>query len=134
MNISTFDDLLLAAKQQPQPQRLLFVFTGADLPQDSTDAQRERYLAGQGGALVPLMYVDKLPQELTTFDQLRQESKAFGKEWSIVFVAALSGIGGKAPSSDAAEKMMQQMVESIKSGSLSTFIPFNQEGEAVHLE
>lgn len=134
MNISTFDDLISAAKQQPEPQRLLFVFAGADLPQDSTEAQRERFMAGQGGALVPLMYVDKLPEELDTFDQLKQESKAFGKEWSIVFVAAMSGTAGKAPSSDAAEKIMQQMVESIKSGSLSAFIPFNQDGETVHLD
>jgi hypothetical protein len=26
MNISSFDDLLRAAQQQPEPQRLLFVF------------------------------------------------------------------------------------------------------------
>lgn len=134
MNISTFNDLLLAAQQQSEPQRLLFVFAGADLPKDSTEAQRERFMAGQGGALVPLMYVDKLPEELGTFDDLKEESKVFGKEWSIVFVAAMSGIAGKAPSSEAAEKVMQQMVESIKSGSLSAFIPFNQDGETVHLE
>lgn len=134
MNISSFEDLLQAAKQQSQPQRLLFVFAGADLPQDSTPAQRDSFLAGQGGALVPLMYVDKLPQDLASFAALDQESRAFGKEWSIVFVAALSGSGGKAPTSEAAEKPMQQMVESIKMGSLASFIPFNRQGETVHLE
>ena len=36
LNISTFDDLLRAARQQPQPQRLLFVFAGAELPENST--------------------------------------------------------------------------------------------------
>lgn len=134
MNISSFDDLLQAARQQTEPQRLLFVFAGADLPEGSTPAQREQFLAGQGGALVPLMYVDKLPAELSSFAALEQESRAFAKDWSIVFAAALSGSAGTAPTSDAAEKPMQQMVEAIKAGSLGSFIAFNREGEAVLLE
>lgn len=134
MNISSFDDLLQAARQQPQPQRLLFVFAAADLPADSTAAQRAQFQSGQGGALVPLMYVDKLPSELDSFAALEVESRAFGKDWSIVFAAALSGSGGKAPTSDAAEKHLQQMVESIKSGALGSFIPFNRQGETVVLE
>ena len=36
MNISSFDDLLTLARQQPTPQRLLFVFAGIELPADST--------------------------------------------------------------------------------------------------
>ena len=34
MNIASFDDLLVAARQQPEPQRLLFVFAGVELPND----------------------------------------------------------------------------------------------------
>lgn len=134
MNISSFEDLLQAARQQPEPQRLLFVFTVADLPADSTAAQREQFHAGQGGALVPLMYVDKLPSELDSFAALERESQAFGKDWAIVFVAALSGRAGKAPSSEDAEKPLQQMVEAIKSGALGGFIPFDRQGDAVALE
>lgn len=134
MNISSFDDLLQAARQQPQPQRLLFVFAAADLPADSTAVQRAQFQSGLGGALVPLMYVDKLPSELDSFAALEVESRAFGKDWSIVFAAALSGSGGKAPTSDAAEKHLQQMVESIKSGALGSFIPFNRQGDTVVLE
>lgn len=133
MNISTFDDLILAAKQQSEPQRLLFVFAAADLPSDATLAQREQFLAGHGGALVPLMYVDKLPSELSNFSDLVQESQGFGKEWQMVFVAAMSGTGGQAPTSAAADKIMQQMVESIKAGLLGSYIPFNRAGEAVQL-
>lgn len=133
MNISTFDDLILAAKQQPEPQRLLFVFAAADLPSDATSAQREQFLAGHGGALVPLMYVDKLPSELSNFADLVQESQGFGKEWQMVFVAAMSGSGGQVPTSAAADKIMQQMVESIKAGLLGSYIPFNRAGEAVQL-
>ena len=32
LNIASFEDFLRAARQQPEPQRLLFVFTGAELP------------------------------------------------------------------------------------------------------
>lgn len=134
MNISSFDDLLQAARQQVEPQRLLFVFASADLPDDSTAAQRASFLAGQGGALVPIMYVDKSSDELHTFADLAQEAHQFGREWSIVFAAALSGSGGRPPSSDAAEKALQRMVESIKAGSLGNFIPFDRQGHAVTLD
>jgi hypothetical protein len=134
MSISSFDDLLQAARQQPEPQRLLFVFASADLPDDSTPEQRERFLAGQGGALVPMMVVDKLPEELQAFADLVRESEQFEKAWSIVFAASLSGSGGLAPSSEAAEKPLQRMVESIKAGTLGTFIPFDREGHPVVLD
>lgn len=134
MNISSFDDLLAAARQQAEPQRLLFVFANAELPPDSTPAQRAHFLAGQGGALVPVMCVDKTPVELRTFADLVQESAQFGQEWSIVFAAALAGSGGVAPTSEAAEKPLQRMVESVKAGTLDAFIPFDQQGQAVRLD
>jgi len=70
MNISTFDDLLRAAREQPEPQRLLFVFAGAVLPDDSTPDERAGFEAGEGGALAPLMAVDKTPEEIDTFEAL----------------------------------------------------------------
>lgn len=133
MNISSFDDLLEAARQQAEPQRLLFVFTGADLPADASSSQRERFLAGQGGALVPIMYVDKAPDELHGFANLVEESGQFGREWQIVFAAAISGTGGVAPTSAAAEMALQGMVEAIKAGSLGALIPFDRKGESVLL-
>ena len=39
-------------------------YYAVELPDDATPAQRARFEAGQGGALVPLMCVDKTPQEL----------------------------------------------------------------------
>ena len=36
MKISSFEDLLQAARQQPEPQRLLFVFADAELPADDS--------------------------------------------------------------------------------------------------
>ncbi len=134
MNISSFDDLLQAARQQPEPQRLLIVFAGADLPEDSTPAQRASFQAGQGGALVPIMYVDKSPDELHTFADLAQEALQFGRAWRIVFAAAMSGSGGRPPSPDAVEKALQRLVESIKAGSLGSLIPFDRQGQAVQLD
>jgi len=131
MTISSFDDLLRAARGQPQPQRLLFVFAGVELPDDSTPEQRERFREGQGGALVPLMCVDKRPEELTSFSELVRESSQFGLQWGIVFAAALSGQSNQAPTSEAAEAPLQRMVESIKRGDHSTFIPFDQNGQPV---
>ena len=75
MNISSFDDLLRAAREEAEPQRLLFVFANAMLPDDSTPEQRLRFETGQGGALAPLMSVDKIPGELTSFAALVEESR-----------------------------------------------------------
>ena len=133
MNISSFDDLLQAAREQPEPQRLLFVFAGAELPDDSTAAQRTQFLNGDGGALVPLMCVDKTPQELNSFADLVKESLEFGKPWKIVFAAAMSSNDGTQPSSEAAEKPLQKMVEAIKAGTLGSYIPFDRDGRPVML-
>ena len=67
MTISTFEDLLRAARQQSQPQRLLLVFAGASLPAGAAAEQRARFDAGESGELAPLMCVDKDPQALASF-------------------------------------------------------------------
>ena len=131
MDISNFDDLVRAAREQPEPQRLLFVFAGAELPPDSTPDQLARFHAGQGGALTPLMSVDRTPEELGTFAALAEESRQFGHDWAIVFVASLPGRGGRPPTSKEADQPLQRMIESIKAGSFGTFIPFDRLGQPV---
>lgn len=133
MNISTFDDLLQAARRQPDPQRLLFVFTTVELPDDCTPEQRARFEAGQGGVLTPLMCVDKTADEISAFQTLVEESRQFDQQWSVVFVAALSGRDGLAPSSEDAEKPFERMIESIKAGSPGLLIPFDRQGQALSL-
>jgi len=133
VNISNFDDLLRAAREQPEPQRLLFVFTGAELPEDSTPEQRARFQAGQGGALVPLMSVDKSSDELDSFAALEEEARQMGMEWAIVFVASLAGRAGRAPSSAEAGQSLERMIASIKAGAIGSFIPFDRNGEPVLL-
>jgi len=131
MEISTFDDLLRTARSQAVSQRLLFVFTKADVPNDATPEQRQRFEAGQGGTLTPLMCVDKAPEELASFDALLEESRQFGQPWDIVFVAALAGAGRRAPTSEQAQEPLQRMVESIRSGAIGSFIPFDAYGDPV---
>lgn len=133
MDILSFDDLLQAARAQPEPQRLLFVFAGVELPEDSTPVQRERFEAGQGGALVPLMCVDKRPEELTSFAALVQESGQFGHSWGLVFAAALAGSVRRAPTSADAEEPLLRMVESIRQGRIGGFIPFDPQGQPVQI-
>ena len=133
VDIASFDDLLVAARNQPQPQRLLFVFAGAILPDDCTPEQRAGFAAGEGGALEPLMSVDKAPEELDTFAALVEESQRFGPDWAIVFVAGISGHGGRAPTSNDAERPMQGMIEAIKAGAIDAYLPFDRRGEPVLL-
>ena len=129
MNISSFDDLLRAARDQPEPQRLLFVFANAELPGDSTPEQRARFQAGQGGSLTPLMSVDKTPDELGSFAALVDESRQFGHDWAVVFVAGLSGRAGHPPASAEADQSLQRMIEAIKTGSFGSFLPFDRQGQ-----
>ena len=134
MEITSFDDLLHAAHAQPEPQRLLFVFAGAELPDDATPAQRADFEAGHGGALVPRMCVDKAPHELDSFAALVREAEQFDTgDWNMVFAAALPGTQHHAPTSADAEAPLQAMVESIRAGTLGNFIPFNRQGEPVQL-
>ncbi len=131
MKILTFDDLLCAARAQEDSQRLLFVFAKAGVPDDATRVQRQRFQAGRGGTLTPLMCVDKTPDELVSFDALLEESRQFGQAWDIVFVAALPGTGRLSPTSAQAQEPLQRMVEAIKSGAIGRFIPFDAYGEPV---
>ena len=133
MDISTFDDLLAAARQQPQPQRLLFVFAHAELPADATPEQKAAFEAGAGGALVPNVCVDKTPEEIGSFEAFAEEARQFSLDWVMVFAASLSGRNGQLPTSQEAEAPLQQMVELIKAGSISAFIPFDRKGHAVRL-
>ena len=131
VDIASFDDLVRAARAQPEPQRLLFVFANAEAPDNCTPAQRAAFEAGQGGALVPLMSVDKPPEELSSFAALVEESRQFAPEWDIVFVASLAGRDGCAPTGADADRSLQLMIEAIKTGAFGAFLPFNTDGEPV---
>lgn len=133
MNIASFDDLLQAARLQADPQRLLFVFAGVELPDKPTAAQRAAFEAGRGGSLAPIMCVDKSPEELPDFATLVGESEQFGQPWAVVFAAALSGRNGRAPAEADVDKALERMVESIKGGAVGSMIPFDRQGQVLML-
>ena len=131
MDIAQFADLLSAAKAQSEPQRLLSVFVAAELPEDATEAEKQRHAEQQGGSLRPVLCVDKLPAELNDFAGLLEESARTGINWDLVFAAGLSGRGGLAPNSDEAEQPLKMMVGAIETGSIGNFIAFDRDGLAV---
>jgi hypothetical protein len=131
MEIAQFSDLLNVAKVQSEPQRLLFVFVAAELPEDATEGEKQRHAEQQGGSLRPVLCVDKLPDELDDFASLLNESQSTGINWDLVFAAGLSGRAGFPPSADEAEQPLKMMVGAIETGSIGNFIAFDRDGLAV---
>lgn len=131
MTLASFQELLDASREQPQPQRLLFTFARIELPDAATEAQRARVQAGEGGNLSPSLCVDKAPEEVASFAALVEESKATGLDWDIVFVASLSGRAGVAPSSDEAAQPLRFMVNAINEGRVAEFAAFDRDGNVL---
>jgi len=99
MNIDSYTALLNAARAQAQPQRMLFAFARAELPDGAGSAEQAAFDGRRGGTLAPVMCVDKTLDELGTFEDLVAQSRHTGKDWDIVFVSSMSGRGGKPPGS-----------------------------------
>ncbi|WP_240645067.1 ribonucleotide reductase subunit alpha [Vreelandella venusta] len=129
MTIATFADLLHEARKQPKPQRLLFVFVRAELPDFPDAEQRRRFEQGEGGVLVPVVCVDKSTQELTSMAALVEESRRTEIEWDLVFTAAMDD-----PKDDAeVERQLQRMMESLQMGTIATYLAFDHHGNAVNV-
>ena len=132
-NTSAFDQLLQGAAAQPEPQRLLFVFAAAELPEDATPAQRERFAASAGGTLEPVICVGKGLDELISFDALvtESESREVDACWHVVFAAGLSGSNGQPPSAEQVNRALQTMIERVRSGKLGSFLALDKSGGAL---
>ena len=132
--IESYTDLIKAAGEQSEAQRLLFVFCRAELPEDASPAEKAQFERGEGGSLAPVVCVDKIVEEVQDFGALVEESRATGQDWDMVFVAALSGRGGMEPSSDEAQQPLTMMVESVRMGNVGNYLAFTRQGELVNLQ
>ncbi len=133
LQLHSYADFIAAAKAQPEPQRLLWVLAKAELPNGYTNTQRDNFEQGAGGALNPVLCVDKLPEEVSDFAVLLAESSHTGIDWDIAFVTSLAGRGGFAPNTDEAEQPLKLMLNKIQSGIIADFLTFNKQGELVSL-
>lgn len=131
--ISNYTDLITTAQTQAEPQRLLFVFCRAELPDEPSEQEKTAFQKGEGGALNPVICVDKPLSEAEDFEALVAESLHTGQLWDVLFVAAMSGRGGSMPSTDEAQQPLTMMVESIRMGHLGNYLTLNASGEAISL-
>ena len=131
-DIVDYGTLLTTARQQPDPQTLLFMFLQAALPDNHTPEEARRFEQGQGGALVPVFRVALELDQLTTFADLVTEADAMGKEWHVVLVAALDGSDGKPPVDDKVDEWLAKMQQTVEGGgNLGQFLAYNHDGEPV---
>lgn len=130
VEINDFQTLLEAARAQEDPQQFLFVFARTELPDDHDGQQAENFSAGQGGALVPIMYVDKAREDLTTFEDLVTESQQMSDNWQVVVVAIIGGLYGQPPSPDQVDDAFNNLIGKLKAGSdISQLMAFDRNGE-----
>lgn len=132
-SLESFDDFLSLAQQQVEPQRLLLVLAQRELPIGHTVVQARQFEAGEGGHLAPLAGVDKLPHEMTCFDDFVVESKNVVSDWDAVFVAALPGHNLQLPTPDATDEAIEKMLHGIRNGVIGNFLVFDRQGLPLEL-
>ena len=130
MEITDFKSLLYVGRQQPTPQRFLFVFLQAVLPDKPSEADKQRFDSGQGGELRAMMSVDKNLSDLSNFADLVVESKQMDQDWDMVLVACLSGHNDQFPTSEEAKEPLKMMVQAVQNGAdLSKYLAFDKSGD-----
>ena len=126
--ISSFNELLQAASQQDDAQRLLLLFANAE-------SSSKKHKSTQRGTIAPVMCVDKLPQEIASFEALTEEADAISKDWNFVFIAGLSGKGDVAPTTEEADPYLNKMTNDLASGQdMSQYVVFDRSGSAIALQ
>ena len=124
-----FNELLDMTQQQAQRQRLLFLFAQTEVKNPKKSKKHVK------GTITPTMCVDKLPADLTTFENLVEEADSISKDWDFIFIAGLSGSNGQAPSEDDAEPYLNKMTNDIASGGdLSRYVVLNRQEEAMEIQ
>jgi hypothetical protein len=133
IRLSSFADLITAARAQPERQRLLLVFAHIGLPPDASAEQRSSFEAGRGGALTPVMCVDKPAEGFPPFAELAADADRSGNAWSVVFVAAIGDRNGVPPTPGQVQVALEQMIDAIGAGRPQGFALFDREGRPVQV-
>lgn len=126
--MSHFENLLNTAKNEPQPQRILFLFAKAI---DQAGVMRADC---QGGRIEAVMCVDKSPEDLSTFKSLVAEADQQSVNWNLILTSTLSGNGGQNPSDSEILTALQKMSNIFaKQEDLSQFIVWNRQEEIIEV-
>jgi len=124
--ISTFTELLTAAIEQDEPQRLLFLFAKTET-EDSENIQ--------SGTLSPVMCVDKLPEDIESFEVLTAEADGISTDWDFLITVGLAGKNGMPPTEEEAEPFLNKMANDLSSGqSMSEYLVFDRDENQVLIE
>ncbi|WP_444995324.1 ribonucleotide reductase subunit alpha [Aliikangiella sp. IMCC44359] len=124
---SNFNNMLNAAKAQPEPQRLLFMLA---LSERTNKAKKSR----AQGTITPVMCVDKIPDELSDITAFIEEADSINSQWDMIFIAGMNGENGQPPSPEEAEPLLNKMVNDLVSGQdLSRYLILNREDDMVEI-
>lgn len=128
MKITNFSELLTATAQQAQPQRLLFLFAKATALENTVKTQHK------SGTIDPVMCVDKLPEDIASFDALVAEADTITNKWDFVFIGCLDGTNGLPPSTEDAQPYLSIMSNNLATGKdISKYIVLDREQRQVIL-
>ena len=124
---SNFQKLIGAAQNQAQPQRLLFLLAKAERNNNPKKSTAK-------GAITPVMCVDKLPEELTTFADFVAEADGIDTSWNMILIAGLNGENGQAPTTDEAEPLLNKMANDVMQGQdLSRYLILDREENQIEM-
>lgn len=126
--IATLADLIKAALEQKEQQRLLFLFA-------KTESKKKKKKKHQTGTITPLMCVDKLPEEIVSFKALVEEADNISTDWDIMLIAGLSGTVDAPPTTDDAEPHLNKMANDLTSGQeLSSYVIFDRKENPIVMQ
>ena len=129
MEITNFEDLLIAAKGQTTPQRLLMLYAKSQVIPTKSEAGQP------GGTLTPVMCVDKTPQEIPSFKSLIEEADSISESWDFIFVTTISGQAGQPPTSEDAAPHIKDMTDDLANGRMrmEKFLIFDRNQKPVFI-
>lgn len=127
--IENFSDFLKLASEQEDAQRLLFLFV------KTNTSKKSRKRDDKTGTIDAVMCVDKLPEEISSFQSLLEEADSISKDWDMVFTAGLSGEGTDAPTTEEAEPFLNQMTNDLASGqNIARYLVFDRQEQPVVIQ